>query len=141
MNIDYPTLLLVDSAAMAIFGALCLLLARSEASLAPLRVLGFGNLILALSLPILALRGGHLNALGIALGNALVFIGTDLQLVGARTMMGRPVRRWIGPAAGLGWVLACQVPAFMESYAARVTVASLLTGGLGALVTWEVARG
>jgi signal transduction histidine kinase len=140
MKIDYATLLLTTSCTIAAFGVLCLLLARAEPILAPLRLMAFGNFLFAIGTPLLLLRGGSYNALGVVLGNGALLAGWGMQVAAARSFGGRPPWLWLPAGVAFGWAAFCLLPGVMEDFDLRVALASGTAALLAGTFTWQLTR-
>ncbi|SHG09698.1 diguanylate cyclase (GGDEF) domain-containing protein [Kaistia soli DSM 19436] len=88
----------------------------------------------------LAFRGLIPNFLSIQIANALILAALGLALSGVRVFTGHPPWRLAIVIAPAIWLLACLVPAVLQSEPYRVAVASMLSGGLSALLGREVWR-
>ena len=140
MIIDYPTLLVTASWTTAAFGVLGLILARAEPALRPLLLGGLGNLCFAAGMPLLILRGGGYDVVGIVFGNAFILAGWGLQAIALRHFLGRPAWVWLVPVACLAWFAACLLPAFLADAGTRMALASGLTAVLAGLVAGGLGR-
>lgn len=140
MRLDLATLFMMTTAVTFTVGVLFLLSwgqTRRERSLV---VWGIAHLIGSFASLMLALRGQIPDSLSIGLANALMIGAYGLIWSGVRAFEGRRLRLdWALAGAAL-WLAACAVPAFFESLAARVSLASTLAGlycASGALLIWR----
>ncbi|QIJ75130.1 diguanylate cyclase [Methylobacterium sp. NI91] len=140
MRLDLPTLFMMTTAVTVTVGVLFLLSwsqTRRERSLA---VWGIAHIVGGLASLMLALRGQIPDSLSIALANALMIGAYGLIWCGVRAFEGRRLRLDWALAGAVIWLGACAVPAFFESLAARVILASTIAGlycGSGALMIWR----
>lgn len=140
MTLSMPTLLVTNVYVLVLLGVLMLFAwARGSREAA----LGFLCLMLwsgALGLVIGSLRGRGMDALPIVLGNVLVHVCYAMGWTAMRAFSGRRVF-WSGVWAGsVLWLLACLIPAFYGSLAARIQLSSLVIVSYTVLAGYELWR-
>jgi len=140
MRLDLSTLLFMTVAVTFVVGVLFLLSwsqTRRERSLA---VWGIAHIVGSGASLMLGLRGQIPDSLSIGLANAVMIGGYGLIWSGVRAFEGRPLRLGWVLAGAVTWLAACLIPAFFESLAARVSLASILAGlycASGARLIWQ----
>jgi len=141
MSLDVPTLLIVGSFVGAMPGLLLPIVWLQERSATCLLTWGFGHVIGAVGLLIALLRPAVPAWLAIQFGNALILFYYATLWGAARQFEGRrllPLGMAAGPAL---WLAACQIPAFYDSLAARVMLASAGSGVFSLAAAFEFWRG
>ncbi|HEY4174549.1 MAG TPA: histidine kinase dimerization/phospho-acceptor domain-containing protein, partial [Rhodopila sp.] len=122
-------------------GGLLIWLWRRDRSQPALASWGAGRLIGGVALPLLAARG-LIPAWGsLDLANALVCLGYGLTWAGARQFEGLRARPLSVVAGAVVWLLACQVPEFVTSLQARVTLLGLIVAAYIVAAAMEFRRG
>jgi PAS domain S-box-containing protein len=73
-------------------------------------------------------------------GNGAAFLGWGLHVTAIRRFAGHAGPILIGPVALVVWCLLCLWPPFMESLAARTHLAAAISGGMTAMMAWDLCR-
>jgi signal transduction histidine kinase len=141
LAIHLPTLFAFTMLQSICLGGLLIWLWRRDRGQPALASWGAGRLIGGFALPLLASRG-HIPTWGsLDVANGLVCLGYGLTWAGARQFEGlraRPVSVMAGVAV---WLLACQVPGFVNSLQARVTLLGLIVAVYIVATAVEFRRG
>ena len=126
LSIHLPTLFAFTMLQSICLGGLLVWLWGRDRSQPALASWGVGRLIGGVALPLLAARGTIPQWVSINFANALVCLGYGLTWGGARQFEGlraKPIAVMAGAAV---WLLACQIPGFVTSLQARVTLLGLI---------------
>lgn len=141
MQIHAPTAFAI--ACLLAFGLGCVQLAlwRRNRAQRALAIVGAAYLAGAVGAVLLSLRGEIPYRISVDIANALVLGGFGLLWHGMRQFEQRPPRL-AHTFAGAGlWLIACQVPAFHETFAARVTFMSAAIAAYSVAAAAELWRG
>lgn len=141
MPLHPPTIFVVACWLAIILGCLQLWLWRQDRKQSALAWIGIGFLSSAAGASLLAGRGLIANLLSVDAGNALILVGYALIWTGMRRFNQRLPRIGFIVLGPLVWLLACRIPAFYESFAARLALASVLSGAYSSSAAWELLRG
>src|SRR5207253_7501924 len=126
MPVDVRTLFLLTVDVEAMLGLLLLFVWVQNTSIKALAWWGSAHLLRTLSIALFGMFGSVPELISLDLSNALLFTSYAIAWSGARVFDGREARPgWIISGATI-WVLACQVPQFVEMPQLR----ALLGGGL-----------
>ena len=143
-TIDLPTLFVVSTALFVLMSVMFFVTWRQDR--VNNRAMLPWSAAHALGVPaclLMSMRGEIAPWASVGLSNTLIILGYGLVLAGARMFEGRPTRpSWTIAGAAI-WVAACQIPAFWETFGARVTlISSLITTytGLSAVLIWRGRR-
>ncbi|MFC7735471.1 ATP-binding protein [Roseomonas sp. GCM10028921] len=132
-----PTAFVLSFALAMTCGVILLVLWRQNRRERTLATWGIAHCLGALALTLLALRGLIPDLVSIQLANAMLAVTYGLVWAGGRQFRGARAAP-VGVAAGaLGWLAACQIPAFYESLPARVLFMGLLAAGYYIAATRE----
>jgi diguanylate cyclase (GGDEF)-like protein len=124
MNVDPATLMILTEVLALTIGLLLLSAWAQNRDYVSLALYGAGYLVCGAGAVLLMARNHVPDFLSINLANAVLFSGYGLMWAGARAFAGgRAQPAWIaiGPVA---WLVACSIPIFARSDAARVLLAS-----------------
>jgi len=141
MHIDLFTVLLFGFFVSALLGVLFLAFWINDRRSTWFAWWGAAFFLSALVVPLTAPRGIISDFITIGLANAVMLVGLGCAWQAARAFEKRrpkTVSLIIPPAV---WLVACLVPTFIESVAARILLASVLTAPLKLLVAYEYWRG
>jgi signal transduction histidine kinase/CheY-like chemotaxis protein len=140
-SIHLPTLFAFTMLQSVCLGGLLIWLWRRDRSQTALASWGAGRLIGGVALPLLAARGAVPDWSSIELANALVCLGYGLTWAGARQFEGLRAKPAAVMAGSVVWVLACQIPAFVTSLQARVTLLGFIVAAYVAAAAVEFHSG
>jgi signal transduction histidine kinase len=140
MPLHPPTIFVVACWLAIILGCLQLWLWRQDRKQSALAWIGSGFLTAALGALLLAARGQITHQLSVVVANALILVGYALIWTGMRKFRRRPPLFGVIVLGPLVWILACQIPAFFESFLLRLTLASILSGAYSGAGAWELLR-
>lgn len=141
LSIHLPTLFAFTMLQSACLGGLLIWLWRRDRSQPALASWGAGRLIGGVALPLLAARGIIPRWISLDVANALVCVGYGLTWGGARQFEGLRVKPMAVMAGAVVWLLACQIPAFVVSLQARVTLLGLIVAAYIVAAAVEFHRG
>ncbi|GGI99276.1 hybrid sensor histidine kinase/response regulator [Neoroseomonas lacus] len=141
MPLHPPTIFAIAWLLALILGSLQLLLWRQDRKQRPLAWIGGGFLSAAAGAALLSARGHIPDFVSVVVANALVLFAYALIWTGMRQFMRRPPRPAAMALGSVLWVLACQVPAFYESFSLRLILASLVCGAYSSAGAWELLQG
>jgi diguanylate cyclase (GGDEF)-like protein len=138
----HPSTLLLSVIAIATTtGVLLMISSRQNRAETALVYWGAANLVGALSLVLLSLRGVAHDRVTIDIANAATYLGYMLNWAGMRHFCRQSASwKWI-LAPSLFWLVICQWPAFHQNVEWRVVVNSLIIGGCafaGAATLWSL---
>ena len=141
MRLDIATLLLVTFVLTFLVGVLFLLSWVQTRRTRALAIWGVAHLAGAVASGGLALRGMIPDWVSIGVANALMIVAYGLIWSGVRAFEGRSLHLAV-PVLGAGlFAGACLVPAFYDSIAARVVLASSIATGFCGASAYEIWRG
>ncbi len=139
MALDVRTLFVVATCITALLG-LFLLFAWRQDRVRALGWWGTAYLIGGFSVVIWSIEGMISPPLPAGIANALLFVACGMIWTAARVFHGRPVL-WPGLLAGaVIWLVACEVPAFLQSSIARMVLSSLVVSAYTFLTAYELWR-
>ncbi len=141
MHIDLQTLSVVTVFIAALLGALLVFAGLQNHSVRAPMWWGAAHIVNASGFALLTSRGVAPDFVTIDLANALVLFGYGLTWTGARVFDGRPIRPLHMLLAPAAWLLACRIPVFADSVAARIVFASTMLALLALLAAREFWRG
>jgi diguanylate cyclase (GGDEF)-like protein len=141
MYLDLQTLSVVTVFVTALLGALLVFAGLQNRSIRAPMWWGAAHIINAGGLALLTSRGAAPDFVTIGVAGALVLLGHGLTWTGARVFDGRPVRPSVVLLVPVLWMALCQVPAFVDSADARLTVASSVLAIFALLTAEEFWRG
>jgi diguanylate cyclase (GGDEF)-like protein len=141
MNLDVGTLSVVTVFIMALLGALLVFAGLQNRSIKAPMLWGAAYITGAVGLGFTTTRGVMPDLISNDLGNALVLLGYGLTWAGARIFGGRKVQPFIVLIAPVGWLLACQSPAFAADSNLRIAITSAMLALLAAATAEEFWRG
>jgi signal transduction histidine kinase len=141
LAIHLPTLFAFTMLQSVCLGWLLIWLWWRDRSQPALASWGAGRLIGGVALPLLAARGVIPQWLSIDLANALVCVGYGLTWGGARQFEGLRAKPMAVMAGAVMWLLACQIPGFVVSLQARVTLLGLIVAAYIVAAAVEFRRG
>ncbi|WP_271408996.1 GGDEF domain-containing protein [Pseudomonas sp. Q1-7] len=140
MQLNVPTLVLVDIYILALVGILMLHAWRRGRREPTLGYLSAALLLGVFGTVLGSLRGLGLDFLPLVLGNVVLHISAAMTWTTMRVFAGREAH-WPGICAGaVIWSLLCLNPAFYESLAVRIAVSSLITVSYTGLSAFELWR-
>src|SRR5215813_15591628 len=138
LTLDVSTLFIVATCVSALLGLL-LLFAWTQDRIRALAWWGAAYLLGGFSVSLWIVDGGN-GIIPTGLSNALLFAACGVVWSAARLFHGRPTL-WPAMLAGaVAWLVACQVPAFVESDSARVTLSSVIMSVYTFLTAIELWR-
>lgn len=129
--------LVVTSASGALLLTWCWLQNRAERTLLWTAAAYVG---VAIGTALFTGRGTLPDRLSIDLANAFAMLGMAFAWAAGRVFNGRRVTLWVTASGPLLWLAACQIPAFYETFAARVVLSSVTVAVYAALAAREFAR-
>jgi diguanylate cyclase (GGDEF)-like protein len=140
MRLDVTTLLIVTFALTFLVGLLFLFSWRQSRDMPALLVWGVAHLAGSVASIGLALRGQIPDIVSITLSNTVMIAAYGLIWGGVWIFEGRRFRPGVTFAGAILWAALCCVPAFYDTIAARIIVASAIAAaytGHGALLFWR----
>ncbi len=135
MNLDVNTLFLVTIYVEAILGLLLLFAWAQNTAIIALACWGFAHLLRAGSIMLFGLYGSVSDLISIDFANVILFTAFALTWTGARLFDHRRPRPALMFAGALLWLVASRIPAFNDSFEARM----LLSSGIVTAYTWATA--
>jgi diguanylate cyclase (GGDEF)-like protein len=139
VSLDVGTLLVIAICVTALLGFL-LMFAWIQERTGALAWWGLAYLIGSGSGALWRFGQPALPALPASLATVLLFVAVGMVWSGARQFHGQPVR-WIAMLFGATfWLLACFVPAFATSAAARIVVSAIIVASYTFLIADELRR-
>ncbi len=135
MNLDVNTLFLVTIYVEAILGLLLLFAWVQNTAITAVAWWGFAHLLRAASVTLFGLYGAVSDLVSIDLANAVLFMSFAVTWTGARVFDHRRPQPMLLFGGAAFWLVACRIPAFTDSFDARV----LFSSGLITAYTWATA--
>jgi diguanylate cyclase (GGDEF)-like protein len=141
MSLHVPTILFLTVLVALLTGVLLIFSWAQNRSHRSLAWWGVANLLGGAGAALLAARGSIPDLLSIDLANAVLFCGYGAMLCAARRFIGRPAdARLLFGGAAL-WLIACQLPAFHASSAARICFISVGIAAYSWTIDYVLIRG
>jgi hypothetical protein len=135
-----PTLVVIAVLVTAILGVLLMLAWRREQDSRALLLWGFGYLLGALSLALVASRGTIPDVLSVEVGIGAVLLCYGFLLAGTRAFNGRETPPTAFLIAPLIWLIAMQIPAVQADLNLRIVIVTLCQCAMTACVIYEFWR-
>ena len=135
-----PTLVVIAVFVTAILGVLLMLAWRREQDSRALLLWGFGYLLGALSLALVASRGTIPDVLSIEVGIGAVLLCYGFLLAGTRAFNGRETPPTAFLIAPLIWLIAMRIPAVQADLNLRIVIVTLCQCAMTGCVIYEFWR-
>lgn len=141
MHLDIITLVVVTVFINAMAGGLMIFSWLHSRDVVALLYWGAAYLCGAMALALVGGRGAIPDVWSIVIANATLLAGFGLTWAGVRSFDRRPVKPWQIVAGSLAWFVACSIPAFYASVAARVLLGSLIGAAYTCVIVIDLWRG
>jgi len=135
-----PTLVVIAVFVTAILGVLLMLAWRREQDSRALLLWGFGYLLGALSLALVASRGTIPDVLSVEVGIGAVLLCYGFLLAGTRAFNGRETLPTALLIAPLIWLIAMRIPAVQADLNLRIVIVTLCQCAMTGWVIYEFWR-
>jgi len=141
MHLDGETVAVVTVFVTALLGVLLVFAGMQNRSIRAPMWWGAAQMISAVGLALVTLRGAISDFLSIDIANALVLLAYGLTWAGARAFDGRKVLPLVVVLAPAAWIIACRVPSLADDINLRVAVLSAMMATLAIATAAEIWRG
>ncbi|MBP0444770.1 response regulator [Roseomonas sp. SSH11] len=135
-----PTVLVIASTLAATYGSILLYLWLQHRRQLAMVSWSAAHFIAAVSLALMPMRGMVPDIVAVQLANAGMALAYGLIWAGARQFGGGQARVLPTLAGILGWLAACQFPAFSESLSARILALGMIAAVYHLAAAWEFHR-